>query len=382
MTINLTDRIREIDRAVCEEYWCSGDFKAATDKLSSRASELVLERLPHFGLPVIESFLDNRINYPDGTFVDQRNGQLMGHPLSFPILCIVNLAIYWATIEKCRTAGTLSGGRARRMWSNVLINGDDILFKCSREFYECWIEMTRSVGLVVSLGKNYLSPDCCLINSKLYRRVAGRMEPKGYLNLKLVLGTSLKQGESKSLPTQIGKDLSEMTSICPWARCAIPAAFDRWKDSWKGWFQPNWFLPVHLGGYGVAVRDASDSWFVTREQRIMAARFVHNPDLMLFRVKGGSLAQARGSLMIFRLKPVYSPPEEFDVSGEEDWTARYAYALRASGFGPNEISDRVFFLKLKKASRLKPMSDRGLARKWNLYWTSGPVPPCPPLSLL
>jgi hypothetical protein len=86
--------------------------------------------------------------------------------------------------------------------------------------------------------------------------------------------------------------------------------------------------------------------------------------------------------MIFRLKPVYSPPEEFDVSGEEDWTARYAYVLRASGFGPNEISDRVFFLKLKKASRLKPMSDRGLARKWNLYWTSGPVPPCPPLSLL
>jgi hypothetical protein len=382
MTGDLTEKIRKLDAAVEEPFWCSGDYKAATDKMSAKLSEEILMTLPWYRLPVFNSFLANEIRYPDGSSVRQKNGQLMGHPLSFPILCVANLAVYWGSLDRWVQLDPSRRERANRMRWNVLINGDDILFKCDRSFFDLWSQMTKACGFVVSVGKNYFSPDAALINSKLYVRSAGKMTLRGYLNLKLVLGSSLKSGESKALPTQIGKDLSEMTLHCPWSRCAIPAAFDRWKSSWKGWFRPNWYIPVHLGGYGVHPRDAPETLRISIPQRSIAARFVADPALQLFRGRGGSLREAKDSLLIWNLRAVYEPPEEeASLDGEEDWTSRFAYAYRATGRNLN-VSDKVLIAKLAKPSRLKPMSIPGLLRHLNIYWTAGKVPPCPPLCYL
>jgi len=104
--------------------WISGDYSAATDRLSSRASLYAYESMTKnlvlpsdlrdrletglfrsevdysktlkqmsFGLP--KKYVES-IKIPEP--FTQRNGQLMGNILSFPILCVVNLAL-----PDCRT---------------------------------------------------------------------------------------------------------------------------------------------------------------------------------------------------------------------------------------------------------------------------------------
>ncbi len=82
----------------------------------------------------------------------------MGHVLSFPVLCLANYLTFRWTFHKI-------GRKAPR----VLINGDDILFKCTRKEYNEWCHWTRSIGLIPSLGKNLMSQSVCQINSVLFR---------------------------------------------------------------------------------------------------------------------------------------------------------------------------------------------------------------------
>jgi len=209
------------------------------------------------------------------------------------------------------------------------------------------------------------------------------MRRRGYLNMKLLTGISLKGGESEATPTQVGRDLNKMFELCPWTRPSIKFAFSRWqKDSWLGKvFRPNWFLPVHLGGFGVDRKYAPKGWRVTRGQRLMAARFVNDPRMALYRREGMDIPTAKlaGALAKWRMVagPYVPGPEEVtEVS--DDWLARLALASRAHQ-GSAPVSDSVFVAKFRPEYRLKPMSREALERYWDAQVFASNLPACPPL---
>jgi hypothetical protein len=406
MTGSLMDKVRALDLAVDEPLWCSGDYKAATDKLSADACRAALRCLARTGLPIIESMTQNLVLYPrslhpDGdtwegevkTTIRQTNGQLMGHPLSFPVLCIVNLAVYRFSIKKWVKLDSSRRARGRIMWDHVLINGDDILFKCDRSFFEVWTQVTRSVGFVVSVGKNYLSPDMALINSKLFQRVGGLMTVRGYVNLKLLLGYSLKTGESEASPFQIARDLNQAFSCCPRFARALPSAFERWNGAWRSWFRPNWYLPIHLGGLGIDPVWA-EKLFITRSQRLAAAMLVVKPDIALTRIDGNMRMMSTGLLGV-RPKilplcdegPVVSLTiqelisEDLPYDSGLSWIGWFAYVTSVM-YRPPEPSKFRFVPFPPKDRFLTPMSDAGILRWWRVLLRFPFLPSPPPFSPL
>jgi len=150
----------------------SGDYKSATDNLHPA---LALEAIDAFcdttGVELEERFLLHRAltghvltGEKEGN-VDQCWGQLMGSPISFPILCIVNLAVTLHVMEQEFDCSIdLSEGECP-----VKVNGDDILFTLPLTSYDTWSDWVTVAGLAPSVGKNYTSREYCMINSKLFR---------------------------------------------------------------------------------------------------------------------------------------------------------------------------------------------------------------------
>lgn len=150
------------------QKFVSGDYEAATDNIylayTEFAAKAMLDRteirLPS-GLEVFEplirrialrSLTEITVDLP-GREVPVTRGQMMGHILSFPLLCLLN-----------RSASCLAIPRDRFM----RVNGDDVLFPASESEYSAWKIGTSHVGLKFSLGKNYYSRDLALINSEFY----------------------------------------------------------------------------------------------------------------------------------------------------------------------------------------------------------------------
>jgi len=103
----------------------------------------------------------------------QTNGQLMGHVLSFPILCLLNLACYhdsWeiAVYGSARAAARSDGLHLVNGVPPVLINGDDIGFWTDQGQYEVWRDNLCRWGFVMSVGKNFVSSDFIQLNSTLF----------------------------------------------------------------------------------------------------------------------------------------------------------------------------------------------------------------------
>jgi hypothetical protein len=172
------------------QFYVSGDYKAATDNLDPRLSEYAWERIcwhstyvrapvsfndgigicaeecrpftqrlidtPYYQLG-LKCLTQHRLHYKSGTY-DQCWGQLMGSPMSFPILCLVNAA---ATLA---SQGWSFGSKLP-----LRINGDDIGFITDLEGYTRWKAVTRDCGLEFSIGKNYTSREFLLMNSELRR---------------------------------------------------------------------------------------------------------------------------------------------------------------------------------------------------------------------
>ena len=90
------------------------------------------------------------------------NGQLMGCVFSFIILCLINAAVYRASLER------YTGRRFFLRNLPAKINGDDILFKTNSLHYALWCEMIEKVGFEKSVGKNYVSDQFCVINSQYF----------------------------------------------------------------------------------------------------------------------------------------------------------------------------------------------------------------------
>jgi hypothetical protein len=170
MVDNSEERIRRRMRNGSGDF-ISGDYDAATDSMHMDVTVHVLKRMmDNLGINqdsdlykvAVKSMSGGKIVYPDKSFVYQTNGQLMGHPLSFPILCIINLSTYM------RTKDILDGKKILN--HPFLINGDDILFReGGRDHiisdYDLWRLYAGEVGLIVNELKTYVHPHFNMINS-------------------------------------------------------------------------------------------------------------------------------------------------------------------------------------------------------------------------
>jgi len=203
--------------------------------------------------------------------VEQRNGQLMGSPLSFPILCIVNLVSYWRSLEIYTTK------RIKFQDLPVKVNGDDILFRSNPKHYAIWKEQIEFVSFTLSLGKNYIHKNLLTVNSVMYSfhlsseedylfNIAisdtiidtnfigdWRFEEVSYMNPGLLTAQSKGTMRDKTRSLPLG-DLYEI---------AVGYASDRYRAHQRfihynienikkmtsdGKF--NLFIPIHLGGLG------------------------------------------------------------------------------------------------------------------------------------
>lgn len=319
-------------------------------------------------------------------------GQLMGHPCSFPKLCVINQSVweeslwrYLLSLGDVFDSEDQLHGVFRELRSLVIVNGDDMLFSCDRELFEIFRGISASVGFKFSAGKNYLSSDSCLINSQIYKIAndAGKRRAIrcGYLNMKLVTGHNLKKGseDAEALPTQLGRELAKMVKLCPWTSCAIAYAFGRFKTVDHG-FRPNWFMPVALGGFGYTEDGIVPRY--TREQRNVAAAFVVNGDMSLYRKTGVTsrlLKKYRGAMGTWTWADLEGPLEWHIGEDADPWLGRLTYAARAMAAGTAVANAGFVPVIVRKDHRLKPISLEAIERYRNMRRVRVHGPGVPPL---
>lgn len=177
------------------DVFVSGDYKSATDNFDYRLTRACVEELCRHLTPVAKQlclrglgpheihylpwkvqkskdielsenylprFWEHNISSIDNT-VTMNSAQLMGSPLSFIVLCIVNFALTRKALE------AVKGRRYSIRESPILINGDDVLFPISPSGVEVWRETVTRGGLSPSPGKNYVSSEFVQLNSEVYK---------------------------------------------------------------------------------------------------------------------------------------------------------------------------------------------------------------------
>jgi hypothetical protein len=272
-----------------DECALSGDYEAATDNLKHDASVECLgqiidnmrsdwaieETRKNFAK---NSMTNLEIHYPDSlvelgdelpsSFI-QKGGQLMGSLLSFPILCVINYAMW--TEYKHRVTGSYPLATRDNNWRKedfVLINGDDIAGIVKKKRDETvWQHCVRSVGLTPSLGKNYVSREFVTINSQLFHLTPHvvdnkeriRMKYLPWVNLGLLqpLGTTKQTKDLRDIAEEKGQDplesLGKMHDDFV-SQCLVPergsSCFIHAHRKELGTTFRNLFGPIHLGGLG------------------------------------------------------------------------------------------------------------------------------------
>lgn len=144
------------------EVFVSGDYESATDHLPLEVAEALLESIlwnsswvPHRLARAAVRSLRSVVHYEDSSVgFEQVCGQLMGNLLSFPLLCLQNYVAFRWCFDRSRP---------------VRINGDDIVFRCSRAEFDRWAAHVSDVGLKLSRGKTLLDARFFSVNSHFFR---------------------------------------------------------------------------------------------------------------------------------------------------------------------------------------------------------------------
>lgn len=147
-------------QALAGEVFVSGDYESATDNLSLETAEFILDRILSKATRVpahIREYamcsLRAIIQYPDGSLVAQKRGQLMGNFLSFPLLCLQNYLAFKFLVPRSVP---------------VKINGDDIVFRATQKEFECWSNGVSALGLTLSRGKTLVNGRAFSLNSAFF----------------------------------------------------------------------------------------------------------------------------------------------------------------------------------------------------------------------
>lgn len=173
----------------------SGDYSGATDRVLIELTKLLFEEyLKASGADFLETFVLRSVLYEHILMYKksglswmvylQKNGQLMGSVLSFPILCMINFIALWVTWElrHCK--------EFHHDEIPCLVNGDDILFQSDDEMYRIWKLVVKLCGFKLSIGKNYIHHRYGLINSELWDFSNNFPERLHFFNVGLLTGQS------------------------------------------------------------------------------------------------------------------------------------------------------------------------------------------------
>lgn len=294
-----------IGKPISEEYLCrrfadtikshffvSGDYVASTDNLLAKLSRAAMRTIAlcsgFSGFDeslCVQALIGHTLEYtkkgPDGKKLRRRqrqtNGQLMGSPVSFPILCVVNAAICRHAIESSSEDESLVLLRD----APLAVNGDDCLFTVPDEKgFRTWEKWCAAGGLSSSVGKTYLSRKFVQLNSTSYlvRREPfigplpagsrrGRVvvfEHCPYPNYGMVSPFDPKGGQERTLANLPSLAQQFIEGFGPVERDHLMTFFISQHRSLLATAPQgmSWWLPVHLGGLGLPVtRHLAESAF-------------------------------------------------------------------------------------------------------------------------
>jgi len=265
--------IEELVKRSPEGTFASGDFSAATDNVKIELTKLFFEKVL-LKLSVDRVFdgrlvrylrrvlYEHEIHYPTGYGVElepviQKNGQLMGSVLSFMVLCAINIATYWHSVEpEVQDFQDL----------NVMVNGDDILFRCTKEKYEHWLSQLPEAGLTPSPGKNFFHDKFCTVNSALFSVRNNTVKYIPFFNAGMLLG------QSKVCRTEFTDKYKSKPVHCLHSKVLHGAFNPTRADSRFCYYNKellaksvkhpsgynlNYYIPRELGGLGMSVPNMS-----------------------------------------------------------------------------------------------------------------------------
>jgi hypothetical protein len=200
-------------------FYVSGDYQAATNLISGRLSNEVAREISricelpqHLEELFVKALTGHNITVDGETVGEQKNGQLMGSPVSFPVLCLINAAL---TRDSQELAGVIPLGTTVEEME-ILINGDDVVFPTNSDGYEMWKCVTACGGLNPSIGKNYTSSDFLVMNSTLFETTY--VETSGY-----------------HTRTVVPEDSDETYMVCEW--------FTQQRFSTRHWYNMDYLGP-------------------------------------------------------------------------------------------------------------------------------------------
>jgi hypothetical protein len=235
----------------------------------------------------------------------------------------------------------------------------------------------------------------CSINSRIFVRKGGRMVQVSYLNQRLIYGTNIKDGTSlNAQPTHVAKSLNRMCKLVPWAKNTLPLAFQRWPWARELGFTPNWYLPVHLGGYGLDRSLAPETTRIDRLQRLVAAVFINKPQLALarlslsekrssaFRLTDRRLKRATCQWRLVKATDRRESHEQFLEFSNDPWQQLLCQASRMGHAGVETIEKTILFKVRRHLHRWKPMSDEGISDWWDISFVAAPGPIAPKLAAI
>jgi len=289
--------------------WLSGDYSAATDNLRSVFTKETWkkicqvtkfeDRIKAIGMKCL---VGHQIDYGDGTdLAEQGNGQLMGSPLSFPILCIINAALCKVAYEKedewglddsdgirdvpfsaIRTNGE-GEEELMTLWAQsapkglrdlpILVNGDDCVMHYNERQKLEWYRITAHAGLEPSPGKCYYARDWMQINSTMFLDTGKDFVECKYMNFSLLKGFKSKGGERRTW-LDLGSAAKEFCSLGGDDKTEC----DRFLSIFLKRQRPlldeapetiSWFLPPELGGLGIPYFK-DDPYPISGPQKLLA----------------------------------------------------------------------------------------------------------------
>lgn len=302
--VSPTDVLDIIPESPLNLGWISGDYKASTDNVSGLMGMMILDYIiqdlddddisvyravfgPHEVLYPADRRLEKKAErgrispgeyeaYLSTLKATQTNGQLMGSPLSFPILCLLNLSLY-LNVRKQFAQEIESEFDLRTSMDTVLINGDDILFAGTNREFDIFVELGTELGLTTSVGKTYYHREYANINSTSFMC---RLDQRTFCREIEYLNTGLYYGQNKVLSRddedERQRDL--VSTINRVVSGALPGQACRTLKNFLGLHREeinavargrNLFIHESLGGLGVR-RPAGFAFRVSDEQRARA----------------------------------------------------------------------------------------------------------------
>jgi hypothetical protein len=192
------------------ESLISGDYSLATDNIYLFAVEAIVDVLcesQHLTEEenniLRQSFTDLHWRSNRGELYQIKRGSMMGNLMSFPILCLLNKACYDMARDHER-GKTVNGKKERK----VRVNGDDIMFSGSQEFYSLWKHVVSYYGLIVNEEKTGIDDRFLELNSRQYDCGLRRFVGKPVLSFL----RRLRSDESGDLLSEIIKGCSSLSN--------------------------------------------------------------------------------------------------------------------------------------------------------------------------